>query len=277
MTKTELAALTDAMQSNTQLLEGDGIVEAWKPWWESTDVSKIVLGARGTAVVESEEDGGAWESSNIPCAPKVALVPLSSLTSRAPSPQMPLHLADLIYWYCLIMRLYNGDYSSDNSTVVCLFLCCSLVLQEQQAVLKQCETVHDLVTKILEVSCTEANAVFGKIPSGLAIGVLLDVVHLVRLGRTAIVLALTDISRIFERGKLDDIFRDKKDSRLNLKNSTKGKLANARRKMVFFLSWANEFATDTMAATLSSAVEFEYHRQKQMIPETDKIVILQNE
>lgn len=275
MSKAELAALTEAMQSNTQLLEGDAIVEAWKPWWESTDVSRIVLGARGTAVVESEEDGR--EPSNIPCAPKVALVPLSSLTSRAPSPQMPLHLVDLIYWYCLIMRLYNGDYSSDISTVVCLFLRCSLVLQEQQVVLKQCETVHDLVTKILEVSCTETNAVFGKIPSGVAIGALLDVVHLVRLGRTAIVLALTDISRIFERGKLDDIFLDKKYSRLLLKNSSKNKLTNARRKMVFFLSWANEFATDTMAASLSSAVEFEYQRQKQMIAETDKIVILPNE
>jgi len=265
------------MQSNTQLLGDDGLVEAWSPWWESPDVSGIVLGSRGTPVVESEEDGGAWESSNIPCAPRVALVPLSSLTSRAPSPQMPLHLVDLLYWYCLIMRLYNGDYSSDNATVVCLFLCCSLVLQEGQVALKQCENTHELVIKLLEFSYTEGNGILGKIPTGMAVGALLDVVHVVRLGRTGIVLALTDISRIFEQGKLDGIFRDTKDSALLSKNFAKSNLANARKKMIFFLSWANEFATDTMAASLSSAIEFEYQGQKKMMQDKDKVVILPKE
>jgi len=42
-----------------------------------------------------------------------ALPRLSALTPRAPSPLLRWQLPQLLYAYCAMLRLYNGDYRAD--------------------------------------------------------------------------------------------------------------------------------------------------------------------
>ena len=58
----------------------------------------------------SDEDDGA---SRMPEPSITPLPPLSSLTSAPPSPLLHFQLLQLVYAYCLCMRLYNGDPSCD--------------------------------------------------------------------------------------------------------------------------------------------------------------------
>ena len=51
--------------------------------------------------------------SNLPAAPSHPLPLLASLTKFAPSPLLQWQLLDILYTYCFVMRLYNGDYLTD--------------------------------------------------------------------------------------------------------------------------------------------------------------------
>ncbi len=58
--------------------------------------------------------GGAVTAvSGLPAAPSQPLPLLASLTKVPPSPLLQWQLLDILYTYCFVMRLYNGDYSSD--------------------------------------------------------------------------------------------------------------------------------------------------------------------
>ncbi len=57
--------------------------------------------------------GAATAVSGLPAAPSQPLPLLASLTTVPPSPLLQWQLLDILYTYCFVMRLYNGDYSSD--------------------------------------------------------------------------------------------------------------------------------------------------------------------
>ena len=57
--------------------------------------------------VSSSSGGG------LPCAPEAGLPALSSLTKATPSPLLQWQLLDILYSYVFVMRLYNGEYSTD--------------------------------------------------------------------------------------------------------------------------------------------------------------------
>lgn len=58
--------------------------------------------------------GHASESSGgLPAAPQTPLPLLASLTKTVPSPLLQWQLLDILYTYCFVMRLYNGDPQSD--------------------------------------------------------------------------------------------------------------------------------------------------------------------
>ena len=52
-------------------------------------------------------------ATNLPAAPGQPLPTLKSLTKAAPSPLLQYQLLDIVYTYCFLMRLYNGDYTTD--------------------------------------------------------------------------------------------------------------------------------------------------------------------
>ena len=55
----------------------------------------------------------AVSSLGLPAAPTTPLPLVASLTKAVPSPMLQWQLLDILYSYCFIMRLYNGDYQSD--------------------------------------------------------------------------------------------------------------------------------------------------------------------
>lgn len=59
--------------------------------------------------------GDAREIDNraLPPAPEHALPLLKSLTRVEPSPLLQWQLLDIMYAYVYLMRLYNGDYTTD--------------------------------------------------------------------------------------------------------------------------------------------------------------------
>lgn len=78
-----------------------------------------------------EETGEAPEiEENLP--------PLSSLTTKEPSPLMYNNLVEILYAYTFTMRLYNGDCRLDLATSVYVFLQVSSVLYENK-VYDSCE------------------------------------------------------------------------------------------------------------------------------------------
>lgn len=61
----------------------------------------------------SEPPGG------LPAAPQDPLPLLASLTKAVPSPLLQWQLLDILYTYCFVMRLYNGEPQSDPQVVPC--------------------------------------------------------------------------------------------------------------------------------------------------------------
>lgn len=61
--------------------------------------------------------GHAESSGGLPAAPQTPLPLLTSLTKAIPSPLLQWQLLDVLYAYCFLMRLYNGDPESDPQVV----------------------------------------------------------------------------------------------------------------------------------------------------------------
>lgn len=67
----------------------------------------------------------------LPPAPEEALPVLTSLTKAAPSPLLQWQLLDILYSYAFVMRVYNGEYSTDALVrlivlrLQCAAVCCS--------------------------------------------------------------------------------------------------------------------------------------------------------
>lgn len=55
------------------------------------------------------------------------------LTKARPSPLLQLHLLDLLYSYCYVLRLYNGDYTSDPAGAADMLFSLSAVLEATAA------------------------------------------------------------------------------------------------------------------------------------------------
>ena len=67
----------------------------------------------------------------LPPAPEEALPVLTSLTKAAPSPLLQWQLLDILYSYAFVMRVYNGEYSTDGLVrlivlrLQCAAVCCT--------------------------------------------------------------------------------------------------------------------------------------------------------
>lgn len=55
----------------------------------------------------------------LPAAPQTPLPLLACLTKAVPSPLLQWQLLDILYTYCFMMRLYNGEPQSDPQVVPC--------------------------------------------------------------------------------------------------------------------------------------------------------------
>ncbi|EFN54985.1 hypothetical protein CHLNCDRAFT_134781 [Chlorella variabilis] len=277
----ELAAFHRALAAG----ELSGTVQPWQPWWLSEAAAGLELGARGTplmtAVGEGETgqqggDGGAPQQrqaggssaagaaplaaaaapgaagggGGLPEPPSRALPPLAALTKAAPSPLLQYQLLDLLYAYCLTLRLYNGDYQCEAEAAAGLLFGMSAVLAavapspgggggEGDAA-----AVPSVLLGCLQRACQPPAG--SQDSRGFAIGVLSDVAAVLQLGRAVVLTAVMDLSRVLEaaRQQLEGAAPDASGSggspSKQQRKELRRRLVAAERKLLFFLAWANE-------------------------------------
>lgn len=88
-----------------------------------SDLACTVVLHAGTAAPPSTT------ASALPPPPRRALPPLAALTRAQPSPLLQYHLLDLLYGYCFVLRLYNGDCSTDPGEAADVLFSLSAVLE----------------------------------------------------------------------------------------------------------------------------------------------------
>ncbi|GAB4818983.1 hypothetical protein N2152v2_006029 [Parachlorella kessleri] len=250
------------------------VVQPWQPWWLSAEAAELELGDGGSSLVAPlAEAAGAAEpalatasgASALPPPPSKPLPPLAALTKSRPSPLLQYHLLDLLYAYCYVLRLYNGDYTADPSEAADLVFALSGVLAAAAGA--QGPSVG------MEASSpTAASVLLDSIrpPAGTrqqqraAVAVLTDVIAVLQLGRAVVVTALMDLSRLLEaaRRQLEDGPAWLGGSGAATKDAKRlqRKLVAAERKLLFFLSWANEQPQEAYGLlALAASTEAEKH------------------
>lgn len=236
------------------------MIKPWDPWWSKPSAREIRLSKEGTQLVQTlseqelENETESNESSEIPLGPEVPLPPLSSLSSKEPSPLLTVHLVDILYSYCFTLHLYNGDWRSDPIGSVMVVLSVSSVLGQGG----QPETVLGALTHCLEQVCSPAYRHMGGLPFGL--GVMDNVISLLSLGSPAMVCALCDMHRLIQEGEKEVKSEKPRKSRRDEISSIK----QAERKIYFIMCWVHEQpeeAWSSLAAIVTaqktSAMEFQ--------------------
>ncbi|KAL5760897.1 hypothetical protein ACOSP7_019402 [Xanthoceras sorbifolium] len=216
------------------------MIEPWDPWWLKPSARTISLSKQGTQLVQlvskqeasvpSDEDLVSNESGEIPPGPETPLCPVSKLSSTEPSPLLAIHLVDIIYSYCLTLRVYNGDWQSDALGSAMMVLTVSSVLGQG----RQPETIREALSYCLEQTCSSYKHM-GGLQFGLAI--IDDVVSLLSLGGSALVCSLCDLQRLIQAGEKD--LKSDKASKFR-KSEIRNKLKLAERKIYFIMCWVRE-------------------------------------
>ncbi|XP_054783708.1 uncharacterized protein LOC129290768 isoform X2 [Prosopis cineraria] len=210
----------------------------WDPWWFKPSARNISLSKEGTQLVhplseenEVEDVIGINECSDIPPGPETPLPPVSSLSSREPSPLLTVHLVDILYSYCFTLRLYNGDWRSDALGSAMVALSVSSVLGQGE----QPESVLEALSYCLEQVCSPAYRHMGGLQFGL--NLIDDVIGLLSLGSSALVCALSDMNRLIQSGE-----KELKSSkpRKQRRDEIRSNLKMAQRKVYFIMCWVHE-------------------------------------
>ncbi|KAL0030868.1 hypothetical protein WJX77_010687 [Trebouxia sp. C0004] len=293
LTADELRAFKRAVVSGKL----NNMVQIWTPWWNLPEAATVQLSASGIhrVSVQYQENGGAGTAvSGLPAAPNQPLPLLASLTKVPPSPLLQWQLLDIIYTYCFVMRLYNGDYSSDpqeaamtalqvSSTLEAASSSSLAKLKQQQGSLAGAQTApqappvsaSEALLQCAERVCSPAVA--GFIGHSTAIGLLQDVASLVQRGRSVVILVLNDLCNLFAAS--EDVLAntrqlasmDKTSDVQNTQGRTSGhnrafgkgnkdsavnkkQVKSVLRKLHFLLSWANELSLSVYNELLQSVV-----------------------
>ncbi|KAF7825524.1 zinc finger HIT domain-containing protein 2 isoform X1 [Senna tora] len=209
----------------------------WDPWWLKPSARNISLSKEGTQLVqplsneEVQDDIENDESDEIPRGPETPLPPVSTLSSREPSPLLTVHLVDILYSYCFTLRLYNGDWRSDALGSSMVALSVSSVLGQGE----QPETVLEALSHCLEQVCSPAYRHMGGLQFGL--NLIDDVISLLSLGSSALVCALSDMQRLVQAGEKE--LKLSKPRKLR-RDEIRSNLKMAERKIYFIMCWVHE-------------------------------------
>ncbi|GBG61418.1 hypothetical protein CBR_g20449 [Chara braunii] len=282
------------------------LIEPWTPWWVNVARTAVAIGPRGTSMIREVDDsqqpgvekrrGGPFEPAEgdegrarIPPPSSEELPPMKELTKAPPSPLLGVHLVNITYSYCFVMRLYNGEWSGDLPGV-------SAALLDLSSVLKGASTLPSIRIALEESMRTACTPLY-KDAGGpeLAVAVMSDVVQLLRAGRGAVVRMLADVTRILKAsneaasavgpeladGETGDRarmgaraarnstagIRDWRGRRRRKSSGRRGGesvgklLRAAEKKAYFFTVWGNE-QTDEAFEILAESVEEEWKSQQ---------------
>ena len=244
-------------------------IEAWTPWWESDDVQDIRLSSDGRRLVQlvEEVDTDANQESvtnHIPSGPSQSIPPLASLLSKEPSDVILFHVLDVVYWYCLLLRLFNGDIELSGDQLMSVLVDNSVSMLRSNTGSKtgcfggskeagSTEDVRAFAEGLL-VRCQAAGFFSGLEARGIAAGVLNDAAAVFSLRRLGVLLALSDILQTAEAIR-----------RQTNKDSVQQRKATlVQRKLVFLLSWANE-RVDPVATVVSTELVDVYKEEMELI------------
>ena len=213
-------------------------VDAWVPWWDSGDVRDVRLSSAGTRLVEvvevDDDEEGKDENSAFPVIAE-AIPPLSSLTSKEPADVVLLFVVDVLFWYCLVLRAFNGDLELGGDELV-------RAIAEHSAAMGSGEgsgegsgasegrrpdesELRAFAEGLLD-RCEASGFFDGPAARGVAAGVLNDVATLCSLRRTGVLMGLSD-ALAAARAAREVAGRRRRATAVE-------------RKLVFLLSWANE-------------------------------------
>ncbi|KAA6430017.1 MAG: hypothetical protein FRX49_00448 [Trebouxia sp. A1-2] len=293
LTAGELQAFKRAVASGRL----NNMVQIWTPWWNLPEAGTVQLSASGAhrmSVQDQENGGAATAVSGLPAAPSQPLPLLASLTNVLPSPLLQWQLLDILYTYCFVMRLYNGDYSSDpqeaamtalqvSSTLEAACSSSASQLKQQQGSLAGAQaaprappvSASEALLQCAERVCSPAVA--GSVGRYTAIGLLQDVASLVQNGKSVVILVLNDLRNLFAASQ--DVLAngrqpasvDKTSDVRHTQGSTprhngvlgtsnkdsavaKKQVKGVLRKLHFLLSWANELSSNAYNELLHSVV-----------------------
>lgn len=205
---------------------------------------------------------GQARASVMPPPPSRPLPPLAALTRAAPSPLLGYQLLDLLYAYCLTLRRYNGDYQWEAADAADTLFALSAVLAAAStgaatassssggaAAAQAGDGAAPVLLGCVQRACQPP--VGSRDARGFAVSVVSDVAAILQLGRPVVLTALMDATRLVEaarqqleagqgvaRGGISGSDGDK-EQRQRLKQLRRHLVA-AERKLLFFLSWANE-------------------------------------
>ncbi|XP_057968516.1 uncharacterized protein LOC131158000 isoform X2 [Malania oleifera] len=217
------------------------MIEPWEPWWLKPSARTLSLSQGGSRLVlpllkqqtetSSQDDLESNHPTDIPLGPETPLPPVSKLSSRQPSPLLSVHLVDIIYSYCFMLRLYNGDSQSDSLGSAMVMLSVSSVLGQGG----HPETVSEALSHCLEQACSPAYKHMGGYQFGL--GLFDDVITLLSLGSSALICLLCDLQRLIQAGETE-LRSEKLRKSKRVEMTTKLKLAE--KKVYYIMCWVHE-------------------------------------
>lgn len=147
------------------------MIKPWEPWWAHPLAHTISLSKDGTPLVQllqEEANRGALpvdlelvspldsetdaESSEIPAPPDKPLQSIKDLTPKQPSPLLGVHLIEVVYGYCFMLRLFNGDWESDPLDAALVLLDVARILGDGASPV----SVGGALAECLETICSPA-------------------------------------------------------------------------------------------------------------------------
>ena len=260
--------LDDLVDAEVQAIKASMLrdieVEAWIPWWESEDVREVRLSSDGRRLVRPvvpDESGDEERSPTIPAGAREPIPPLSRLLSKEPSETILLDVVDVIYWYCLLLRLFNGDVELSGDQLILVLVDHGSSMSEGKSASNSSrysapahtggvDSVRVFAEGLIN-RCQAAGFFTGLAARGVSAGVLKDVAVVFSLRRPGVLLALSDILQTARAAKAQGV-------------RWKKACAVVERKLIFLQSWANE-RIDAIATPMSSDLMDLYNETMSLI------------
>ena len=262
LTEQEMESLKKAF--NESVLTGGEVVSPWNPWWESGEARDVRLSPEGTLLVQlihdSESKCNGDTGKSIPAAPCKPIPPLKNLTSRIPSDSIILHLIDVLFWYCLVLRLANGDYECADVHLLQVLASCSVAFSNKRDENTEENTLDLFMGRLYEICMQHARQHLGYVSRGVAIGTTRDIANILSLGRTGVILSLQDSLEMISRAKSTYCHADRRSG------SHEKSISLMEKKMLYFQSWTNDYCND-LAPVFSSELERIYKKGMNSIQE----------
>lgn len=149
--------------------------------------ASLMASALFSAVISSSKEPAA--RSKLPTPLSDPIPPFGSLSKAGSSPSVPYIAIQLLFAYCATLRRFNGDPSVEFEIAADVLL--GLIPEIGDAGYPPPLSPQQAVRACLAVASTSRRTA-----EGLALGILEDVASILDLGRSALVLALVDASRL---------------------------------------------------------------------------------